>query len=115
MILLELLGVVVQQLLDVGLDEPNLGKDLVGRGGPDEWFCVVVPVGDVVLDPLDENLYRTERAAANRLASDDAEPGFDLVEPGDPTGVKWNSTFGFFSSHSFTSGVVWVERLSSTT
>jgi hypothetical protein len=24
---LELLGVVVQQLLDVGLDEPNLGKD----------------------------------------------------------------------------------------
>src|SRR6185312_10207254 len=30
----------------------------------------------------------------------------------DPTGVKWNSTFGFFSSHSFTSGVVWVERLS---
>jgi len=41
---LELLGVVVQQLLDVGLDEPNLGKDLVGRGGPDEGFCVAVPV-----------------------------------------------------------------------
>ena len=50
MILLELLGVVVQQLLDVGLDEPNLGKDLVGGCGPDEWFCVVVPVGDVVLE-----------------------------------------------------------------
>ena len=56
MILSELLGVVVQQLLDVGLDEPDLGKDLVGRGGPDEGFCVAVPVGDVVLDPLDETL-----------------------------------------------------------
>ena len=113
MILLELLGVVVQQLLDVGLDEPDLGKDLVGRGGPDEWFCVAVPVGNVVANPLDENLDRTERAAANRLAGDDAEPGFDLVEPGRPD--RGNSTFGFFSSHPFTSGVVWVERLSSTT
>src|SRR3982750_2528559 len=29
----------------------------------------------------------------------------------DPTGVKWNSTFGFFSSHSFTSGVVWGRKV----
>jgi hypothetical protein len=76
-ILLELLGIVVQQLLDVGLDEPNLGKDLVGRGGPDERFCVAVPVGDVVVDPLDENLDRTESAATNRLSGDDTEPGLD--------------------------------------
>jgi hypothetical protein len=67
-----LLGVVVQQLLDVGLDESDLGKDFVGRGGPDERFGVAVPVGDVVADPLDENLHRAERAATNRLTGDDA-------------------------------------------
>src|SRR6476620_9868995 len=52
----------------------------------------LLPVGDVVLDPLDENLDRTERAAANRLAGDDAKPGFDLVEPGRPDGgeVEFN-------------------------
>jgi hypothetical protein len=54
----------------------TLARISSARGGPDEWFCVAVPVGDVVLDPLDENLDRTERAAANRLAGDDAEPGF---------------------------------------
>ena len=33
----------------------------------------------------------------------------------DPTGVKWKWTCGFFASQAFTSGVVWVDRLSSTT
>jgi len=32
----------------------------------------------------------------------------------EPTGVKWKVTFGFFSSQARTSGVVCVERLSST-
>ena len=85
---MDLLGVVVQQLLDVGLDESDLGKDLVGRGGPDERFGVAVPVSDIVVDPLDENLDRTERAAANRLSGDDAEPGFDLVDSGRPDGSE---------------------------
>jgi hypothetical protein len=35
-ILLALLGVVVDELLDVGLDELDLGEDLVGGGGPGE-------------------------------------------------------------------------------
>ena len=33
----------------------------------------------------------------------------------EPIGVKWKLTFGFCSSHALTSGVVWVDRLSSTT
>jgi hypothetical protein len=64
-------GVVVQQLLDVGLDESDLGQDLVGSGGPDERFGVAIPLGDVVADPVDEDLDRIERATANRLAGDD--------------------------------------------
>jgi hypothetical protein len=39
-ILFALLGVVVDELLDVGLDELDLGQDLVGGGGPDERFAV---------------------------------------------------------------------------
>jgi hypothetical protein len=72
---LGLLGVVVQQLFDAGLDESDLGKDLVGRGGPDERFGVAVPMGDVVVDPPDQDLDRTERATTNRLTGDDPEPG----------------------------------------
>src|SRR3954453_20541146 len=33
----------------------------------------------------------------------------------EPTGVKWNLTRGFLAGQAFTSGVVWVARLSSTT
>src|SRR3954454_24968071 len=33
----------------------------------------------------------------------------------EPTGVKWKCTCGLRSSHVLTSGVVWVDRLSSTT
>ena len=33
MILVSLLPVVVDEFLDVGLDEPNLGEDLIGGGG----------------------------------------------------------------------------------
>src|SRR3954447_17393949 len=56
--------------------------DLIGRRCPDERLGIAVPVGDEVAYLLDENLYRTERAAANGLPGDDAEPGFDLVDPG---------------------------------
>src|SRR3954463_12146515 len=33
----------------------------------------------------------------------------------DPIGVKWKLTFGFAASQALTSGVAWVDRLSSTT
>jgi hypothetical protein len=42
----------------------------------------------VVTDAIDEDLYRAERAAANRLAGDDAEPGLNLIDPGRPDGSE---------------------------
>ncbi|MEQ7009274.1 hypothetical protein ABN028_24130 [Actinopolymorpha sp. B17G11] len=47
MTLMSLLGVVVHEFLDVGLDELNFGEDLVGCGGPGERLGVGVPVLDV--------------------------------------------------------------------
>src|SRR5437763_6528489 len=79
-------GVVVDELLDAGLDELDFGEDFVGRGGPGERPGVRVPVVDVVADLLDQDLDAGEGAAADRLAGDDAEPGFDLVEPGGALG-----------------------------
>jgi hypothetical protein len=35
---MSLLRIVVDELLDVGLDELDLGEDLVGGGGPGERF-----------------------------------------------------------------------------
>ena len=81
MILLSLLGVVVDEFLDVGLDEADLGQDFLGGGGPGEGCWVGVPVGDVVADLSDEDLHAGEGAAADRLAGDDAEPGLDLARP----------------------------------
>ncbi|MET9382535.1 hypothetical protein ABZY09_16005 [Streptomyces sp. NPDC002928] len=40
MILIALLRVVVDEFLHRGLDESDLGEDLVGRGGPGEGFRV---------------------------------------------------------------------------
>jgi len=43
---------------------------------------LAVPLVDGVANPLDENPDRAECAAADGLPNDDAEPGFDLVDPG---------------------------------
>jgi hypothetical protein len=72
-----LLCVVLDEFLDVGLGDQDLGQDLVGGRGPDERFGVGVPVGDVVADPADQCLDGDEGAAADRLAGDDAEPVLD--------------------------------------
>jgi len=80
-ILLGLRGVVVDELLDGGLDELDFGQDLVGGGGPDKRLGVGVPMVDVVADLGDEYLDRGERAAADSPAGDDGEPGPDLVDP----------------------------------
>jgi hypothetical protein len=45
-ILFELLRVVLDELLDAGLDPADLGEDFVGGGGPGEGFGVGVPVCD---------------------------------------------------------------------
>jgi hypothetical protein len=114
-ILMSLLGVVVDELLDVGLDELHFGEDLVGGGGPFEGFWVGVPVVDVAADLGDEGADGAEGAAADRLAGDDAEPGFDLVDPRRANRGEVEPPRGFLSSQATTSGVVWVDRLSSTT
>src|SRR5262249_42339086 len=77
-----LLRVVVDQALDVGLGEADLGEDLVGGGGPDERLGAGVPVGDVVADLRDQDSHEGEGAAADGLSGDDPEPDLNLVEPG---------------------------------
>jgi hypothetical protein len=75
--LVGLLGVVVDELFDVGLDEADFGEDFVGGGGPFERFGLAVPGFDVGPDPCDESRDRRERAASDRLTGDDAEPDLD--------------------------------------
>ena len=48
-----LLRVVVDQFLDVRLDDFDLRENLVCGGSPRERLRIVVPVGNVVLDPFD--------------------------------------------------------------
>jgi hypothetical protein len=108
------LALLSTSLFDAGLDESHFGEDLVGGGGPGEGLRVGVPGRDVVADLGGEDLDRSERAAADRLAGDDREPCFDLVDPR-PTGVKWKCTCWFFCSQAMMSGVVCVDRLSRTT
>jgi hypothetical protein len=73
----DLLGVVVDEFLDAGLCELNLGENVVGGGGPCEGLGVGVPVLDVVADLLDQDGDGGEGAAPDGLAGDDAEPGLD--------------------------------------
>jgi hypothetical protein len=42
------------------------------------------------------------------------EPGLDWFIQLDPTGVEWDVTFGLRSGQACTSGVVWVDSLSTT-
>ena len=52
-----------------------------GGGGPDEGLGVGVPVFEVVTDLRDQDFDRGEGVAADSLTGDDAEPGFDLIQP----------------------------------
>src|SRR5258705_8734870 len=76
MILFASLRVVVDEFLDVGLDESDLGEDFVGGRGPGEGFGVGIPVVDVVTDLADQNLDAAEGAATDRLAGDNFEQCF---------------------------------------
>jgi len=59
----------------------DLGEDLLGGGGPDEWFWVVVVGFQVVLDGGDEVVYAVEYASADGFVGQVPEPPFDQVEP----------------------------------
>jgi hypothetical protein len=103
-IALYLLGVVVDEFLDVGLYELNFGENVVGGGRPCEGLGVGVLVVDVVADLFDQDGDRGEGAASDGLTGDDAEPGLDLVDPGRADRVKWKCTCRLRSSHALTSG-----------
>src|SRR5437879_2503274 len=54
--------------------------------GPDKWGRMTVPIGDVRLNVADQCPDGIERAAPDRLAGENAEPGLHHVEPGRPFG-----------------------------
>lgn len=81
---LALLCVASGQLLDVGLYEVDFSEGLVSGRGPSERLDLHVPGADLFADLRDQDVGAGERATADRLASEDAEPGIDLVDPGRP-------------------------------
>src|SRR6266566_6579019 len=76
-----LLDVVGDQSSVVAVEEGDLRDDLICGGGPLEGRAVLVPVGDVGADSLNEVGEGLEGAASDCLAGDDSEPGLDLVDP----------------------------------
>jgi MFS family permease len=83
-IMLCAISLVSRKLVDFCFNPPNFGKDCVGIGSPGKRCTVGVPVGDIVPDRGDELFDRAECASAYRLASDQAEPDLDLVDPRRP-------------------------------
>ena len=79
----------------------------VGGRGPGEGFAVGVVRGDEVVDLLDQILDRGERAAADRLVSDQPEEAFDLIQPG-TVGLKCMFHLGLAASQARTLGCEWV-------
>ena len=69
-----LLGVVVDQLLDLGFDDLDFRENLVCSGGPLERLRVLIPMGNVVLDPLNQDPDRRERTPSDGLTSYSPEP-----------------------------------------
>ena len=59
----------------------NLGEDLLGGGGPHEWFRVIVVDFQVVLDRGNEVIHAVEHAAADGLVGQVPKPSFDQIEP----------------------------------
>jgi hypothetical protein len=113
--LIDLLGVVRDEFLDVALGESDLGEDLVGGRGPLERSRFGVPGGDIGADGLDEDLHGGEGAAPDGLAGDDAEPGLDLVQPAGAGRGEVEMDVRVRVQPGPDVGVVWVDRLSSTT
>ena len=52
-----------------------------GQAPPRGDFKILIPVVDIGLDVSDQRSHGVERAAADGLAGEDAEPGLDHVEP----------------------------------
>src|SRR5207245_11177218 len=53
---------------------------------PHERGGMAIPLGDVAVDMPDQSANGVERATANRLAREDAEPGLDHGAPGGAPG-----------------------------
>ncbi len=70
------------------LTADGLANDVSRLLSPHEGCGVEIPVVDVVADVLGQRADRIEGAAANRLAGQDAEPGFDPVHPRGPLGCE---------------------------
>ena len=54
--------------------------------GPYKGGRVRIPLGEIPVDVANERAHRLERAPADRLAGQDAEPRFDHVQPRGPGG-----------------------------
>src|SRR6266850_135338 len=65
--------------------------------GPDEGRRVTIPLRDVGLDVADERPDRVERAAADGLAGQDAEPRLHHVQPGRALGREVELNLRMFS------------------
>src|SRR5438445_5550119 len=68
--------------------------------GPDERGRMAVPVGDVSLDVANQRTDGIERAAPDRLTRQNAEPGFDHVEPGRALGREVKFDVGMLRERS---------------
>src|SRR6266481_6622839 len=62
----------------------GFADDVGGFFGPHKGGRVRIPLGEVPLDVADEGADRIERASADRLARQNAEPCFDQIQPGGP-------------------------------
>ena len=60
----------------------DLGDDLLGRLGPEERAGVLVVVGNIVLDRLDQFGDAAKTAPPDPFGRDVAEPPLDHVQPG---------------------------------
>src|SRR5271165_683534 len=60
----------------------NLVEDHIGGGLPYEGFGPVVPGGEPLVDGMLQFRDAAESASPNHPVGDQAEPAFDLIEPG---------------------------------
>src|SRR5450759_5151727 len=90
----------------------ELLENLAGGFGPDERRWSLVPMSDKGLDVLDELRDGVEGSPADRLTGKDTKPRFDKIHPRSSGGREMKMDAGCVASQVLTSGVEWVEELS---
>ena len=83
-------------------------EDLVCGLGPHEGLWVVVPGVDPVPDVVLQCLDAVVGAAADQLVGEQAEPAFDLVEPGRAGRGEVQVEAGVAGQPRLIAGVLWV-------